>query len=411
MALPVVAWALEGDADEACSASTSWLPAGLADDGGELHAAAGRRCAGRVACGADCAAGWAACPGRQRRRGAGAEQRRGASPQRGLAPPLARRLVLPCDDGADDEPRGGAPAASGQLQHWLAARESLSLRACSAGSSGGRSADAGAAGLPPPAFRTRKQQLATPRPAAPAMARAAGRVVLVTGGSRGIGLEWVKQLLAQRDTVIATARDASAPTLVELTGHGGRLTVTALDVGSADSIRAWAEALKASVQHVDLLVNNAGVSAESFDQGVADLTPDTLERVMRVNAFGPMLVVKELLAQGLLGGYAPSVVAFTSSIMASMGGFAGAFPAARMYAYRASKAALNMLVLASRDELTAKNITPVLLHPGYVKTDMAPQGEIDPATSVAGQLRVLSARDGRPLSGRFISYTGDELAF
>ncbi|KAF6251252.1 hypothetical protein COO60DRAFT_1561923 [Scenedesmus sp. NREL 46B-D3] len=95
--------------------------------------------------------------------------------------------------------------------------------------------------------------------------------------------------------------------------------------------------------------------------------------------------------------------------MASMGGYA--FANARVYAYRASKAALNMLVVASVHELTEQQITSVLLHPGYVATDMTAghAGTISAVESVTGQLKLL--QDGRPLNGKFYSYTGDELAF
>lgn len=74
--------------------------------------------------------------------------------------------------------------------------------------------------------------------------------------------------------------------------------------------------------------------------------------------------------QGLLGGEQPSLVAYTSSILASMGGFA--FPTANVYAYRASKAALNMLVVTSAQELASRNITSVTLHPGRAENAITP---------------------------------------
>ncbi len=70
-----------------------------------------------------------------------------------------------------------------------------------------------------------------------------------------------------------------------------------------------------------------------------------------------------------------------------------------------------MLVRASVHELTPKNITSVLLHAGYVATDMTAGqvGTISTRDSVAGQLALLE--DGRLLNGKFYSYTGDELPF
>eukprot|EP00878_Enallax_costatus_P011017 GHUV01011507.1.p1 GENE.GHUV01011507.1~~GHUV01011507.1.p1 ORF type:complete len:143 (+),score=29.20 GHUV01011507.1:1177-1605(+) len=142
---------------------------------------------------------------------------------------------------------------------------------------------------------------------------------------------------------------------------------------------------------------------------MADVSPKILNDTFAVNTLGPFLVTQQLLKHGLLGGYSPSLCVYTSSIMASMGGFA--FPNAKVYAYRASKAALNMLVRTSVEELTAKNITSVLLHPGYVATDMTAgqSGTISTVESITGQLKVIE--DGRPVNGKFYSYTGDELAW
>eukprot|EP00882_Tetradesmus_deserticola_P016378 GHRQ01017488.1.p4 GENE.GHRQ01017488.1~~GHRQ01017488.1.p4 ORF type:complete len:116 (+),score=56.18 GHRQ01017488.1:532-879(+) len=83
---------------------------------------------------------------------------------------------------------------------------------------------------------------------------------------------------------------------------------------------------------LQVLINNAGMAKESFKDGLPDLTGSTLADTLTVNAFAPLLVVQQLLKQGLLGGSSPSLVAYTSSIMASMGGYA--FPNARVYAYR-----------------------------------------------------------------------------
>lgn len=236
-----------------------------------------------------------------------------------------------------------------------------------------------------------------------------GKVVAVTGGSRGIGLQWVKDLLKQGNTVIGTARDPStAAAFKELSGqYPDKFVPTALEASSPDSITAWADGLKGKVSHIDVLVNNAGAAFEDFSMGIADITPKVLNDTFSLNTFGPILVTQALLQQGLLGGSSPSTVVYITSILGSIG--TDSFVELRMYAYRASKSALNQLVVLSSRELPARNITSVLLHPGYVATDATKghTGTISTEESVEGSLKVL--QDGRDLNGKFYSYTGDEL--
>lgn len=233
--------------------------------------------------------------------------------------------------------------------------------------------------------------------------------VVVTGGSRGIGKGLVEKLLSRQNKVIATTRNPQdASQLQQLAAQHSNLTITQLDTSQPQSIKDWAASLKQHTSHVDVLINNAGMYGRRLQ--LAEFEAEDFMTVFQTNAVGPFLVVQQLLKQGLLGPPG-SLVVNVSSIMASHGDetVSGITPGG--YAYRASKAALNMLVVTSVQELTAKNITSVMLHPGYVATDMTAgqPGTIPAAESVAGQLKLL--QDGRPLNGKFYSYTGEELAF
>lgn len=218
---------------------------------------------------------------------------------------------------------------------------------------------------------------------------------LVTGANRGIGLEFVKQLQAAGYTVIGTARKPAKA--VELKKTGAQ--VVQLDVTDSASVKAMAAALKG--QPIDLLINNAGVSghdAPSFRETDFDKLAFTFD----VNSLGPMRVTQALLDNVLLSKQ--KRVVHISSVMGSIAkNFGG------LYGYRASKTALNMLNSSLAKELGQAGVTSVVLHPGWVKTDMGgASAQVETVDSVAGMMKVIGAlklADG----GRFIDYQGAEL--
>ena len=219
--------------------------------------------------------------------------------------------------------------------------------------------------------------------------------VLVTGANRGIGLEFVKQLRERGFPVIGTARKPEQAT--ELKALGAR--VIQLDVTDADSIAAMAEALEG--QKIGLLINNAGISghsAASFEATDFDQIGWTFE----VNSLGPMRVTQALLPNVLAGSQ--KTVVHISSILGSIEKNRGG-----MYGYRASKAALNMFNRSLAIELKDRGVTTVVMHPGWVKTDMGGAGaDITVDVSVAGMLDVIGGL-GPEDTGRFFDYQGEEL--
>lgn len=215
---------------------------------------------------------------------------------------------------------------------------------------------------------------------------------LITGANRGLGLEFATQLKAQGYNVIGTARKPAKATALKALG----VLVLPLDVTDSASVQALAEALKG--QPIDLLINNAGVSghdAPSF----AETDIDELAFTFDVNSLGPMRVTQALLDN--VAGSSEKRVIHISSIMASIEkNWGGA------YGYRASKTALNMLNSSLAKELSKDGITSVVLHPGWVKTDMG--GETAPVEivdSIAGMLSVIGALKPGD-TGRFIDYQG-----
>ena len=231
------------------------------------------------------------------------------------------------------------------------------------------------------------------------------RIALVTGANRGLGLEFVRQLLARGERVLAACRQpGKAPALNTLAGdHPGRLQVLPLDVANETSRNAFARelALVLDDARIDLLVNNAGVlhSGERWGQMHAAVIEDSL----RTNAVGPFLLTQALAPRLADGGR----VAFLSSIMGSI----GTRREFRAPSYCTSKAALDMLAVQAAHALAPRGIAVAVLHPGWAQTDMGGAGaDVSTQDSVAGLLRQIDDADAsKPLQLR--DWRGEAIAW
>lgn len=232
------------------------------------------------------------------------------------------------------------------------------------------------------------------------------RHCLVTGANRGLGLEFVRQLLARGDRVVATCRHpGKATALNALAGeHPGRLHVLPLDVADPRTIAELLRELlllggDGADDRFDLLLNCAGVlhSGERFGSvGAANLDDS-----FRTNAMGPFLLTQAL-APRLADG---SRVANVSSQLGSIGGLSRFGTPS----YNISKAAQNMATVLLADALRARGIIVVALHPGWVQTDMGGAGAtITAAESVTGLLRLIGAQMIAD-SGKFLDWRGEAL--
>lgn len=218
--------------------------------------------------------------------------------------------------------------------------------------------------------------------------------VLVIGASRGIGLEFVRQYLAEGCQVTATARDDGG--LLRLTGLGAR----ALRADIADQANCAALETQLQGAEFDVAIVCAGLGSKLPTLSAPDQAGFDL--VMHTNVLGVMRVLPVLAATLAPGGR----LALLSSRLASIEGRAQA----GNWLYRASKAALNSILKDVSLQLQGRAIC-VSLHPGWVRTDMGGEGaDLDVSESVAGMRRVLAglAMDD---SGSFRSYTGEVLAW
>lgn len=187
--------------------------------------------------------------------------------------------------------------------------------------------------------------------------------VLITGGNRGIGLEFVRHYAAEGHTVIATARNpASADELNALAKVNERIMVEELDVNDFDEIDALAEKYKSTP--IDILVNNAGITGRPETQRFGSIDYSTFEAVMNTNVRGPLKITEAFTAH-VAASDQKKVAVVTSSE-----GSIGSVRSNRQPFYRGSKAAVNMVMRNVAQTLKAQGIIVVLVNPGPVDTDM-----------------------------------------
>jgi NAD(P)-dependent dehydrogenase (short-subunit alcohol dehydrogenase family) len=224
---------------------------------------------------------------------------------------------------------------------------------------------------------------------------------VVTGANRGIGLGFVEALLRRGDTVYATSRDPQNANALNalIPSSEGRLHVLPLDVANADQCKAFGAYF--ADKTVDVLISNAGILDHESVLGSIDY--DEMRRGFETNTLGPLRVLEALLPSMRKGQ--KKLVVNISTQMASiadngMGGY---------YAYRASKAALNMVTRSAALDLKHEDFVVFALHPGWVQTDMG--GEAASLTveqSVSAMMGIIDTSDASR-SGTFWSWKGHTL--
>ena len=219
--------------------------------------------------------------------------------------------------------------------------------------------------------------------------------IMITGASRGLGLEFARQFYSEECRVIATCRN---PKKANELNSIGDIDVHSLDVTDDKSVANLADKLRG--ENIDILINNAGVIGQR--EGFGRLDYDIWAETMDTNVFGPMRVA-EAFRDNVMNSEKKQMIFITSR----MGSITEAVPNA--YVYRSSKAALNMAVKCLSVELEQQGLIAVLFHPGHVQTDMGGQAApVTPQKSIEGmknQIVALTHDD----NGRFLSYDGHQI--
>ncbi len=231
--------------------------------------------------------------------------------------------------------------------------------------------------------------------------------VLVTGASRGLGLELVRQYSADGWQVIATARDpARSRDLAAVAAKHPSVEVHGLDVADFDAIDALAARLDGRA--VDVLLNNAGLfgpkarAEQDPRQEFGTVDYRIWSELLRVNTMAPVKM-----AEAFVAHVARSAQRKIVTITSGVGSIANAD--GRTLAYRSSKAAANMLMRNLSFDLAPRGVVTAAVCPGWVRTRMGGSGAtLDVAESIAGVRRVVSALT--PVnSGRFWLYDGSQI--
>ena len=226
----------------------------------------------------------------------------------------------------------------------------------------------------------------------------ANKVALITGANKGIGLEIARQLGKQGITVVLGSRDPqkgqTAADLLKSEGidaHTVKLEVT--DAADRDAARAF---LQNEFGRLDILVNNAGILKDT--DGV---TPELLAQTFDSNATGPYFLTEILLP--LLKAAPAGRIVHQSSILGSLATTAGGMfsPDYLLPAYASSKAALNMLAVIQSEALKGTEVKVNIAHPGSVKTDMNPGGDLSLEEGAKTAVTLALLPDDGPTGGYF----------
>jgi 3-oxoacyl-[acyl-carrier protein] reductase len=240
----------------------------------------------------------------------------------------------------------------------------------------------------------------------------AGRVALVTGGTRGIGLATAHQLAAAGATVVVAGRDAARAEQVakELAAeHGTAAAGTGFDVADSAAVAAAVKAVAKEHGTIDILVASAGVLEDAL---VGMIRDDLVHRMLDTNVAGTLYTVQAV-ARVMMRRKAGSIV-----LLASIVGERGN---AGQTAYAASKAAVATIARSAAKELGPRGIRVNAVAPGVIATDMTahlpadvldrrvgdtPLGRVGTAVDVARAIRFLAGDGASFITGQVLGVDG-----
>ncbi len=208
--------------------------------------------------------------------------------------------------------------------------------------------------------------------------------VIVTGAGSGVGRELTRQLLSEGANVAAVDINAESLKNLENEMNSSKLKTYVVDMSSDESIKKFRVDYKKDYSDVDIIINNAGIIQPFVD--VANLDDATINRVMNVNFFGPVNLIRyfmEDLTKDRKEQYIVNV--------SSMGGF---FPFPGQTIYGASKAALKIFTEGLFAELEKTNVRVMIVLPGAMDTNITKNSNVEvKTTKETSSYKMLSASD------------------
>jgi NAD(P)-dependent dehydrogenase (short-subunit alcohol dehydrogenase family) len=228
------------------------------------------------------------------------------------------------------------------------------------------------------------------------------RSVLVTGANRGLGLEFVRQYAQAGWKTYASCRSPKAAKELKALQdqQAGRITILTLDVADASSVGKAAGQLRG--EPIDLLLNNAGVGSPPA-QKIGSFDYAAWSKVLDANVLGPARMT-EAFVENVAKSRDKRIVTITSRMGSIADNSSGG-----SYAYRSSKAGVNAVMKSFSIDLAPRGITCVVVHPGWVRTDMGGAGgKLAPAESVKSLVALIAGLSPAD-SGKFFNVDGEEL--
>jgi len=190
----------------------------------------------------------------------------------------------------------------------------------------------------------------------------AGKVAVVTGGSRGIGAAITKRLAADGASVAFTyskGADAAALVVKEIERRGGKAIAIQADAADADAVKAAVEKAVATFGRLDVLVNNAGTAIpKSFEE----TTLEEMDRVIDINVRGVFVATQAALKHMKSGGRIISIGSAVGERVAAPG----------LVPYAGTKGAVKMFTQALAREIGSRGITVNNVQPGPIDTELNP---------------------------------------
>jgi NAD(P)-dependent dehydrogenase (short-subunit alcohol dehydrogenase family) len=220
------------------------------------------------------------------------------------------------------------------------------------------------------------------------------KTALITGANKGIGHEVARQLASKGFHVFVGARNAKAGRKATevVAKQGGKATFLEIDVADNDSVTAAASELAKAADHLDVLVNNAGIIVDG-DEAILEISDDLLRKTLETNTLGALRITRAFVPL-LAKSKAPRVINVSSGGGQLTGGADGWAPA-----YCISKTALNGVTSQLAAALPKFAVNSVC--PGWVRTDMGGQGATRSVEEGADTIVWLAAEAPHRLTGKF----------